>query len=175
MITKNNISLRAPEPEDVDFLFQLENDRLLWHLSNTLTPFSRFDLEQFVMLPDKDIYVTKQARFMIVKESVDNSKLIGTIDLFEFEPQHKRAGIGVVLMESERKKGIASIALELIIEYSFNVLNLHQLYCNIEETNSDSLKLFENSGFQLAGIKKEWNLRDGKWVDEHLLQLIKLK
>jgi diamine N-acetyltransferase len=175
MLAKDNITLRAPEPEDIDFLFQLENDQRLWHLSNTLTPFSRFDLEQFVMLPDKDIFVAKQARFMIVSELKGNSLLVGTVDLFDFDPLHKRAGIGIVLVESERKKGIAGIALELIIEYAFNLLDLHQLYCNIEESNKDSFTLFEQKGFKLSGIKKDWNRRDGKWVSEHLLQLINSK
>lgn len=175
MLLKNNISLRAPEPDDLDFLFELENDQSLWHLSNTLTPFSRFDLEQFIMLSDKDIFSTKQARFMISKEHNGNSRLVGALDLFDFNPQHKRAGLGIVLIDTERKKGIANQALELIIEYAFSVLDLHQLYCNIEETNKESLKLFEKIGFKLAGIKKSWNFRDGKWVDEYLFQLIKPK
>lgn len=175
MLSKDTITLRAPEPEDIDFLFQLENDQSLWHLSNTLTPFSRFDLEQFVMLPDKDIFITKQARFMIVKKVAGNNQLLGTVDLFDFDPQHKRAGVGIVLLESERKKGIASLALDLIVEYTFNLLDLHQLYCNIEESNKDSFKLFEKKGFKLAGVKKEWNYRNGEWVDEHLLQLLNPK
>jgi len=172
MLSKNNISLRAPEPEDVDFLYQTENDQQLWHLSNTLIPFSRFDLEQFIMLSDKDIFVTKQARFMILKENEGKKSVIGTIDLFDYEPQHKRAGVGIMVVEAERRKGAAGIALDLIIDYSFNLLGLHQLYCNIEEPNKTSLNLFEKKGFKIIGSKKEWNFRVTKWVDEYLLQLI---
>lgn len=171
MFKQENISLRAPELEDVDFLYKMENDHCLWHLSNTLTPFSRFDFEQFVLLSEKDIFMTKQARFVIVNDKVEKS-VVGAVDLFDFEPQHKRAGVGILLVAEERKKGVAGIAIDLIIEYAFGVLGLHQLYCNIEVTNTDSFKLFEKKGFKLAGIKKEWNLRNGVWVDEHLLQLI---
>ena len=172
MLVKNNISLRSPELEDVDFLFQMENNQQLWYLSNTLTPFSRFDLEQFVMLSDKDIFAIKQARFIIEKEK-DNGKIqVGAVDLFDFEPQHKRAGLGIMLIEEERNKGIAGIAIDLIVEYSFSILGLHQLYCNIEEENTASFGLFQKKGFVLAGIKKEWNLRNGEWRDEHLLQLL---
>lgn len=73
MLEKGNIMLRAPEPEDVDFLYQMENDNRLWHLSNTLTPFSRFDLEQYVLLQDKDLFSVKQARFIIVLKNEDRS------------------------------------------------------------------------------------------------------
>ena len=172
MLKKNNISLRAPEPEDVEFLFRTENDHTLWHLSNTLTPFSRFDLEQFIMLSDKDIYATKQARFIIEKTSGDSSVTVGTVDIFDFEPQHKRAGVGIMVIEGERMKGVASAALDIIIDYAFGHLGLHQLYCNIEEDNEASLKLFKNKGFEIAGVKKDWNLRNNKWEAEYVLQLI---
>ncbi|HEY9115545.1 MAG TPA: GNAT family protein [Bacteroidales bacterium] len=172
MLKKENIVLRSPEPADVDFIFKMENDQSLWHLSNTLTPFSRFDLEQFVMLSEKDIYVTKQARFIIEKTEGSLAKTIGAIDLFDFEPQHKRAGIGIMLLEHERGHGYAGLALDILIDYSFSVLGLHQLFCNIEEDNEISLKLFQNKGFRVAGRKEDWNLRNNKWKTEILLQLI---
>lgn len=173
MLTAENLSLRAPEPEDVDFLFKIENDQKLWHLSNTLTPFSRFDLEQFVLQSDKDIFQTKQARFMIVSELKSGARLIGAVDLFDFDPIHRRAGLGIVISEEERKKGYAGKAIDLIIEYAYNVLELHQLYCNIESTNEESIKLFTKKGFKITGVKKDWNKRKGKWVDELFLQLIR--
>jgi len=172
MLQKNNIYLRAPEPEDVDFLYRMENDHKLWKVSNTLTPFSRFDLEQFVMLADKDIFATKQVRFIIEKEDDDGKIMMGAADLFDFEPQHRRAGIGIMVIEGERKKGIAGTALDIIIDYTFGYLGLHQLYCNIEENNEVSLKLFRNKGFRIVGTKKEWNKRPEGWTDEFLLQLL---
>lgn len=172
MIQEKKISLRAPEPEDVDFLFKMENDKSMWHLSNTLTPFSKFDLEQFVMLSDKDIFTTKQSRFIIDKEGVSGKLPVGAIDLFNFEPQHKRAGIGIMIIKDEQRKGIANIALDLIIDYGFNILGLHQLYCNIEASNKASFGLFVKKGFETIGLKKEWNFRNSGWVDEQMLQLI---
>lgn len=172
MLKKENIVLRSPELADVDFIFNIENDQSLWHLSNTITPFSRFDLEQFIFLSDKDIYSTKQARFIIAKTQNATENPIGTIDLFDFEPQHKRAGIGIMILEKERGKGFAGLALDILIEYCFSTLGLHQLYCNIEEDNEKSLKLFMNKGFKVVGRKKDWNLRNNKWKTEILLQLI---
>ncbi len=174
MLEKGNIMLRAPEPEDVDFLYQMENDNRLWHLSNTLTPFSRFDLEQYVLLQDKDLFSVKQARFIIVLKNEDHEP-VGTVDLFDFEPQHQRAGVGIMVMEQYRNKGVATTALEVLIEYAFNHLGLHQLYCNIEEDNHLSLKLFQKTGFEICGKKIEWNRRGDRWINEYLLQLINKK
>lgn len=172
MLIKNNISLRAPELEDLDFLFQMENDQKMWHLSNTLIPFSRFDLEQFIMLSDKDIFATKQARFIIEKKEDNVNVQVGAVDLFDFEPQHKRAGVGIMVIEAERKQGIAGKAIDLLVDYSFNILGLHQLFCNIETSNAESLALFKKKGFEVIGVKKDWNLRNTEWMDEYLLQLI---
>ena len=172
MLQKDNIVLRSPEPADVDFLYTLENDQRLWHLSNTNTPFSRFDLEQYVLHAEKDVFKNRQARFMIDKLTGNTRQTVGAIDLFAVEAKHRRAGIGITVIEQERGKGQASTALDILIDYAFTLLNLHQLYCNIEADNQNSLRLFASKGFLKAGKKQAWILRNGKWVDEYFLQLI---
>jgi len=150
----------------------MENDTSLWQLSNTLTPFSRFDIEQFIMSSEKDIFTIKQARFIIQK--LDEGRLIpvGAIDLFDFDPVNRRAGVGIVVLEEHRHKGIAGTALDILVEYAFNHLNLHQLYCNIEEKNAISLNLFRKKGFKDCGFKQEWNQSGKDWANEIMLQLI---
>ena len=168
-----NLLLRAPEPADIDIIFRWENDTRIWHLGNTLAPYSRFAIEQFVLNTDNDIYASKQLRLMIDWHSSGNENItIGSIDLYDFDPYHKRAGIGILIDEPFRRKGFALEALNLLIEYCFTTLNLHQLYCNIEHSNRVSLNLFNKAGFVACGSKKEWLFRDGQWTDELMFQLI---
>jgi diamine N-acetyltransferase len=168
-----NLLLRAPEPDDIDIIFRWENDMSVWHLSNTITPFSRFTIEQFVLNTDNDIFASKQLRLMIdCHSSVAGTATVGSIDLFDFDPHHRRAGIGILIDESSRRKGFAIEALNLLVEYCFNTLNLHQLYCNIGQNNTESISLFTKVGFTLCGHKKEWVLREGSWTDELMFQLI---
>lgn len=172
LLGKENISLRAPEPQDIDFLFGLENDTSLWQLSNTFTPFSRFDIEQFIMSSDRDIFTAKQARFIIQLSDNNGNIPVGAIDLFDFDPVNQRAGVGIVVLEKYRNNKVANLALEILIEYAFNHLALHQLYCNIEENNSISLNLFRKKGFKDCGIKLDWNRSGNNWRNEIMLQLI---
>ncbi len=172
MLEKKSILLRAPEPEDVEFLLEMENNTGFWHVSSTHNPFSRFDIEQYILLSDKDIYTAKQLRFMIDFSEETQKQTIGTIDIFDFDPHNKRAGIGISIMKKFRKKGYAGTALNILIEYMFSQLNLHQIYCNIEKDNNESTSLFKSRGFTETGIKKDWNLRNNKWVDEHFFQLL---
>jgi len=166
-----NITLRAIEPSDIDVLYAWENDTENWNVSNTQTPFSKFVLEQYITSSHEDIYTAKQLRLII---SDKENKAVGSIDLFDFDPNHLRAGVGILIADkSDRRKGYASEALDLLINYCFETLNLHQLYCNVTTDNESSILLFQKHGFQITGIKKKW-IRDGSvYKDELLMQLIR--
>lgn len=169
------IRLRAIEPADVDVIYKWENDVSIWRVSNTITPFSKNLIRQYIKNAHLDIYQTKQLRLMIeLKAGNDIATPIGTVDLFNFDPYHLRAGVGILISEPEnRQKGYAFSAINLMIKYAFDILGLHQLFCNISEDNKASLKLFDKAGFRIIGNKNDW-LKTGKnkWKGEYLLQLI---
>jgi diamine N-acetyltransferase len=107
-------------------------------------------------------------------ELFSSGETIGTVDLFDFDPYHKRAGVGILIAPSEhRRKGYATMAMTALIEYSFNVLQLHQLYCNIPGENKASLDLFISLGFSVIGLKRDWIHTGGGFVDEYMLQLVR--
>ncbi|WP_299220711.1 GNAT family N-acetyltransferase [uncultured Aquimarina sp.] len=165
-----HIYLRALEPEDLDFVYLIENDERIWEMSTTQTPYSRFLIKQYLENAHQDIYEAKQLRLVIC--SYDEATL-GLIDLFDFNPTHNRAGVGILIAEQvHRGKGYGKEALTLIKNYGKTHLRLHQLYANIAEDNLASIKLFEKEGFKKIGTKNEWNLVDGVYKDELLYQLI---
>lgn len=166
--------MRAIEPSDLDWLYLWENDTTLWQLGNTFTPFSRFVLEQYLLTSQNDIFTNKQLRLMIDLKSQDTStQTIGSIDLFDFDPFHRRAGIGILIITPERNKGCASEALELLKNYAFILLDLHQLYCNIGSENKNSIELFRKHGFEESGRKRDWVWNNGTWHDELIFQCIR--
>jgi diamine N-acetyltransferase len=166
-----HINLRALEPEDLDFLYQIENNESFWQVSHTNTPFSKYILKQYLENAHLDIFEAKQLR-LLIEEKLTRKK-IGMIDFFDFNPIHKRAGIGILIHPKFQKNGFASEALSNLISYCFSHLNLHQLYANISSDNTKSISLFTKHHFKEAGIKKDWNLLNGKFTDEVLFQLIK--
>lgn len=173
MLESENIKLRALEPSDIDLLYDWENNTNIWTISNTLNPFSKFILKQYLENSHLDIYQTKQLRLIIELKTKDTNIPIGTIDIFDFDPYHLRAGVGILISKEEhRKKGYATEALQILINYSFKYLGLHQLYCNIASDNMKSVKLFTNVGFKIIGEKKDWIKSHSKWINEYLLQLI---
>ena len=168
------IKLRALEPEDLELLYKWENDESFWTISNTFSLFSKYTLKRYLENSHKNIYETGQLRLMI--EHMDDKETIGTIDIFDFDPFHKRAGLGILIAsEAYRRKGYASMALTALIGYCFNTLQLHQLYCNILSTNCESIDLFKKLGFEQTGQKKEWIKTSDGYLDEYIFQLINTK
>jgi diamine N-acetyltransferase len=169
------VKLRAPEISDIDLLYTWENNMDIWKVSNTLTPFSRFVLKKYIETAHLDIWETKQLRLIIEAKNQSSLMLnsVGLIDLFDFDPFHLRAGIGILIANTEyRQKGYATEALKLMVCYTFETLQLHQLYCNISSDNLVSLQLFQHIGFEIVGTKKDWLKTKDGWKDEILLQIV---
>jgi diamine N-acetyltransferase len=171
MMKFEEIALRAPEPEDLELLYNWENNNSYWLISNTLVPFSKFTLKRYLETSHKNIFEAGQVRLMI--DHISDKKTIGTIDIFDFDAFHNRAGLGILIAAEEyRRKGFATMALKCLIGYCFKTLHLHQVYCNILENNCQSIELFKSQGFELAGIKKDWVKTADGYLHEHLFQLI---
>lgn len=168
MISGEKIFLRAMGPIDAEIIYELENDSKLWHLSNTLVPFSMLKIEQFIKNSSDDLLIDLQLRLIICEKK--GKKTIGLLDLFNYDPIHLRAGVGIIVIETFRNKGYAKEALTLLSDYSSKSLRLHQLYCNILSSNEQSLKLFEKEGYKRCGEKLEWVWTGEEYENEIILQ-----
>jgi diamine N-acetyltransferase len=166
-----NIHLRALEPTDLDFLYALENDTSLWQVSDTITPFSKYVLTHYLENSHRDIFDVKQVRLIV--EHIDTKQPLGCIDLFDFNPQHNRVGVGLVIFDAaHRAKGYATESLKLICVYAQEHLQVHQIFANISEQNKESISLFEKAGFLKKGVKKDWIYHQGTYKDQFLYQYI---
>jgi len=169
----NTVYLRALEPEDLAFVYTIENDESIWEVSNTQTPYSKYLIRQYLENAHQDIYEAKQLRLAVCLAS--NEEAIGLIDIFDFDPKNKRAGVGLVIQnEKNRNNGFGKQALELVLTYAFQQLQLHQLYANISMENKASIALFSTFGFEIIGVKKDWNFTNNSFKDEGMFQLIKI-
>lgn len=164
------IRFRALEPDDIDLLYDWENNTEIWEISHTFEPFSKYILAKYIKESQRDIYESKQVRMII---ETTEGKAVGAVDLFEFDPFHFRAGVGILIHDrKDRKLGYATDALKLLCDYSANYLHLHQLFANISEDNSVSIQLFKSNGFELCATKKDWRKTKDGWKNELMFQKI---
>ena len=197
------VSLRAVEPRDVDLLYGWENDVEIWAVSGTTEPFSRAQMERFVerQMEGADLLRTGQLRLMIDVRQADGLsradgaaenengsmsgnvsggvsgggafRTAGCIDLFEYDPLNRRAGIGILTSGAEnRRKAYAREALGILCRYAREQLRLHQLWCTVGAGNAASLALFRQAGFVETGVRRDWLWSPEGFRDEILLQKI---
>lgn len=152
-ISDGKISIRIAEPEDAPKIYRWENDRSLWQVSETISPTSLFQIEQF-LLGNGDLLSNRQQRLMVCLEG--NEQPIGSIDLFDYDPINSRIGIGILIESDYRSKGIATTALQLCLDYLFGNLMVHQVHCLIDASNTESQHVFRKLGFEEGGRRKDW-------------------
>lgn len=166
----DKVILRPLEPEDLDFVLEVENTEEFWEISATRVPYSRYLIKKYIQNSHRDIFEVKQLRLMICGS---NGERLGMIDVFDLDPRDRRAAIGILIVNNEdRRKGYGAEVLSLISNYCFSHLGLHQVYANVTADNLASIKLFEKSDFKKVGVKKDWVLIKGQFKDEILYQLI---
>ena len=169
MFIKNDIlALRSAEPDDAEQIYLWENDRDIWRISGTHVPYSRFQIEQF-LLGNNDLPSQKQLRLMI---DLPNRQTIGCIDIFDYDAFNSRAGLGILIDKAFRQQGYAKAALALCTEYLFKDVMLHQVYCSIDACNTESQKLFLGQGFEQCGQRKDWIRTAERYIDVYEYQLI---
>ena len=161
--------LRALEPDDLEFLFQLENDPDLWAASDVLpAPVSRHALREYLRHAAASLAEAGQMRLII---SDENNEPVGALDLYDYSALHQRAGVGITVLQSARRRGYAGQALMALLPYARQHLRLHQLYCTIAESNRASISLFKKAGFQRVGVRREWVRRGDPEIWENAIEM----
>lgn len=163
-----SVRLRALEPEDLDELYTIENDVDLWNVGATNVPYSKYALHNYIASSSSDIYTDRQVRLIIENQKRD---IVGIIDVFNFDPTHRRAEIGILVKNQYRKKGYAQAALDKIICYSREIIHIHQLYAYVGEDNIESKKSFLTAGFVTSTMLQDWLFDGHDYKNAVLMQL----
>ncbi|MDY5968443.1 MAG: GNAT family N-acetyltransferase [Bacteroidales bacterium] len=163
------VTLRALEPEDIDLIYRWENDERTWESSDTYAPFSRHQLTQYIMASmESDVYATRQLRLV----AMDEERAVGCADLFDFNPFHRRAGMGILVDSASRGKGYGEALTHALGEYCRRQLQLHQLYCDVAADNAASISMLRRCGYEVIGVRREWLCVEGQWKDALSMQHI---
>ena len=157
------------EPEDLELLYSIENDVTLWGVGVTNVPYSRYMLHDYIALASADIYTDRQVRLVIEN---GEGETVGIADVVNFDPQHQRAELGIVIMKSHRRKGYATAAVTELLNYALRILHLHQVYVFIDHQNQAAKNLFNKLAFSESAHLTDWLFDGREYHDAVLLQRI---
>ena len=158
------IKLRKIEPSDLPFLYQWENDATMWADSDTHNPLSRHDLHQYIENTTGDIYRDGQLRLIIEDSQLStfnsqlSTKIVGCIDLFDFDARNRKAAIGMYIAPEARGKGVGKQAVQLLEDYAFGFLHLRMIYAIISVHNTACSHIYERMGYTPSSLLKDWTL-----------------
>jgi len=109
--------------------------------------------------------------FAIVQK--DNDELIGNCGLMNTDLVQRTSELGIFIGEKkQRGKGYGTEALRLLLDFSFNLLNLHSVYLRFRSFNVGGKKCYEKVGFKEIGRRRECVLIGGTYYDEIYMDLL---
>lgn len=161
------VHLRALEPEDLELLYEMENDLDLWTVGNQNTPYSRYTLANYIQTNTNDFFADRQVRMVI---ALEDGTAVGLADAFSYQPEYGRAEVGIAVLSRYRRKGYALQALQALTDMARRHWHLHQLYALVLTHNSAAVDLFQKAGFSASATLKDWFCYGQKYQDAHLMQ-----
>ena len=159
------VSLRDSNPSDLSYLINLENKINNQIYSHYPKYYSKEEIENFISKP-QDIFIDFQYRYMIVVNNIT----VGCIDLFDFDLVNSRVGLGIIIDENNRKKGIAFRAIDQIKSIISKEYLVNQIYVEVLADNYSSNRLFKKLRFVKSGCKKKWLRKEEEYVDLNIYQ-----
>lgn len=170
-LSARNLHLRPSKPADAESMFAMLSDpQSMKYWSDQ--PIS--DLDAAVEVLNRDLVSDAEGNSMCWAVCLNGQdKMIGKCILFQFSQQNYRAEIGYILNREYWRQGLMFQALEAVIDFAFNTLNLHRIEADVDTQNAGSLGLLEKLGFRREGLLRErWRVY-GEWQDSVMLGLLK--
>lgn len=166
----NILNLRELTKEDLTdrYLGWLNDRETVKFLESGRSPVSMDELEKF----HTKITESKNDVMFAIFDKDSNSH-IGNIKLGNINWDHRYADLGILIGEKEfRGKGYGSEAINLVLEYAFNRLNLNKVNLCIYADHTSAIKLYEKAGFKKEGTMRSILFRDGKYHNKILMGIL---
>ncbi len=136
-----------------------------------------------LIISDRQINVQKEEEILndMIKNGaqvfaiIDKEKdvLIGNCSLFKIDHPDRKAELGIFIGDKNYwDKGYGTEAIKLLLDYGFNILNLHNILLNVHSYNKRALKAYEKAGFKIIGRRRESLIMGGIKHDEIYLDIL---
>ncbi len=171
MIIGTNVTLRGLELHDVDELLVYWNDIYFMNFSGRITPMSRDEGKEWIR---KTWNERKQGGiYTFAITSNENGKYFGNIRLKILNNISRRADISLgIFNPGYRNQGLGTEALELVINFGFETLNLISLELRVFSNNTRAIAVYKKLGFREIGLRRKADFIDGKFLDDLMMDLL---
>ncbi|MFY8111963.1 MAG: GNAT family N-acetyltransferase [Flavobacterium sp.] len=163
ILETERLILRRVLPSDVKEMFELRsNPETMKYIPRPLLTTHEEALAHIQMMEDK-IETNEGINWGITLKGDD--KMLGVIGHYRIKPEHYRAEVGYMILPEYHGKGITTEAVQCVVDYSFNRMQLHSIEGVIDPENGASEKVLQKCGFVKEAHFKENEYFDGKFID----------
>ncbi|MHB7935741.1 GNAT family N-acetyltransferase [Staphylococcus haemolyticus] len=163
----SQINLRALKKSDSNLILNWMKNEKLRYLIGTVYPITELEHENWF----QNRMLEKDNRMFVI--DLDNKKSIGIVGFKNLDWVNRNSELFIYIGDEEYwGKGYGTQALELIIKFAFNNLNLHMLYLEVFSYNKNATKTYERLGFKQDGILRQSKFQDGKYYDKIIMSKI---
>jgi [ribosomal protein S5]-alanine N-acetyltransferase len=171
ILETNQSLLRRIDINDINDIFELRsNPETMKYVPRPLVKTLEEAKEHYELIDDK-LKNNEAINWAITIKG--NNKFIGIIGLFKLRPEHFRAEIGYMLSPDYKNKGIATEAVNSVLNFGFEELKLHSIEAIIDQYNLASEKVLLKNGFVKEAHLKENEFYNGQFIDTVIYSLLK--
>lgn len=159
-LEKEDVGLRPVEVSDYEFVKSLyDMDDVKQNFGGVPRPLTRSRFEEKV---EKFENSSPEAYFIIEYES----EPVGQTKLQDIDDFHRTANLtGLALNPVVRGEGVGKNAIEMVLNYGLDELNLHKIRADIIEGNEQGRSVLEKCNFEEEAVLKQEIFRNGDYLD----------
>ena len=172
MLEGKRIRLAPLERKHIDHFLKWFNDPEITQYLTIYKPMTRdWEEEWFSNLKTREdsVYFSIQ----IIDEK-DQDKIIGNCAIQDINNKNRACSCGITIGEKNyQNKGYGTEAMEMLVEYGFNTLNMNRIELSVYEFNSRAFKTYQKVGFVEEGRKRQARYHNGKYQDEIIMAILR--
>jgi ribosomal-protein-alanine N-acetyltransferase len=167
----SRLLLRPLNADDLDFVFQHFSNPVISRYLLDEEPITTREQAQAII----DFYLAPGPRpynrWLIVRKL--DQLPIGTCGFHRWQKAHQRAEIGYDLAQSAWKQGVMTEALNTVLQFGLEHMQLNRIEALVYPDNNASIRLLERLGFRKEGMLRQYFRQGGVYYDHWLMALLR--
>jgi len=169
-LSTERLNLRRISDEDDKEIFFLRSDKEMLQFLDRDPAKTIDEARQWIRMISEGIDGNQYITWALALKN--DPKLVGTISIWNVKKEHFRAEVGYALHPSFQGRGLMQEAMAIVLDYGFNMINLHSIEANVNPKNERSIQLLEKNDFVREAYHWENYYYNGRFLDSAIYSLI---
>lgn len=162
-LKSDNFLLKKIEDHHVDEVFEIYNNDKVFEYCGIIPKHNKATVKNMIGHFDRDYNKRSRVKWGIFANP-EPDRVLGIIEAVDFNQKVNAVTVGYFLSESNWGKGIATEALEILIDFLFTEVHVNRIQAEVMPLNETSKKVLLKNGFIKEGTLRQATLWAGKGV-----------